>query len=469
MTGTTIATLTLGPTAFARRGQRPNLLIIHTDEHNFRTLGCYGGKIVKTPNIDFLAANGARCTKFYATTPVCSPSRASFVSGRYPQNTPVVTNNIPMDDKTVTFAEILRQRGYATGYAGKWHLDGTGKPQWAPKRQFGFEDNRYMFNRGHWKKMEDTSAGPRVAARKNDKPTYGVEGADEKSFTTDWLSTKAIDFVNAHRNEPFCYMLSIPDPHGPNTVRAPYDTMYKQSQVSVPLTFHKSQEQTPGWAPPEKRLSEKSLKKLMPPYYGMVKCIDDNVGRILAALRKNGILDRTIVIFTSDHGDLCGEHKRLNKGVPYEGSAKVPFVMYYPKKIGGGTVVNQVLTCVDFLPTILSLMDVKTAGLEQGRDASSFFVGKTPSGWKDIGFIRGTNDWLCAMTQNHKIVYSQKDAPWLFDLKEDPDELTNFFADPQYGDIVKDLTAELIAYCRRYDDPRLNDPKMGPEMQKAVG
>ena len=98
MTGTTIATLTLGHTAFARRGQRPNLLIIHTDEHNFRTLGCYGGKIVKTPHIDFLAANGAMCTKFHATTPVCSPSRAAFVSGRYPQNTPVVTNNIPMND-----------------------------------------------------------------------------------------------------------------------------------------------------------------------------------------------------------------------------------------------------------------------------------------------------------------------------------------------------------------------------------
>ena len=105
------------------------------------------------------------CTSFYATTPVCSPSRASFVSGRYPQNTPVVTNNIPLDDEIVTFAEILAPRGIRTGYAGKWHLDGSGKPQWAPERQFGFDDNRYMFNRGHWKQMEDTPDGPRVKAR----------------------------------------------------------------------------------------------------------------------------------------------------------------------------------------------------------------------------------------------------------------------------------------------------------------
>ncbi|UCE50564.1 MAG: sulfatase-like hydrolase/transferase, partial [Phycisphaerales bacterium] len=327
---------------------------------------------------------------------------------------------------------------------------------------------RYMFNRGHWKKMEDMPTGPRVAARKKGKPTYAVESADEKSFTTDWLTTKTIDFVNAHRAEPFCYMVSLPDPHGPNTVRAPYHTMFKASQVRILPTFYKSKEQTPGWAPPEKKLTVKSLRRLMPAYYGMVKCIDDNVGRILSALRNNGILDRTVVVFTSDHGDLCGEHKRLNKGVPYEGSAKIPFVIYYPKKIKGGTVVNHVLTCVDFLPTVLSLMGVETTGLEQGRDASALFAGNVPSGWKDIGFMRGTHDWLCAVTPEYKIVYSQKDVPWLFDLKKDPDELANFFDDPQYRDVVKNLTTELIAYCKRYDDPRLEDRKMGRQFKNTA-
>ncbi len=115
-----------------------NLLVIQTDEHHFKTLGCYGGKIVKTPNIDWIGDSGAICTSFYATTPVCSPSRGALLSGRYPQHTPVTNNNIRLDDKIVTFAEILRRNGYATGYAGKWHLDGGGKPQWDPKRRFGF-------------------------------------------------------------------------------------------------------------------------------------------------------------------------------------------------------------------------------------------------------------------------------------------------------------------------------------------
>ena len=236
---------------------QPNLLIIHTDEHSFRTLGCYGGTIVETPNIDWLAAHGAKFTSFYATTPVCSPSRAAFVSGRYPQNTPVVTNNVPLDDEVVTFAEILGNNGYATGYAGKWHLDGNGKPQWAPKRKFGFDDNRFMFNRGHWKKMKDSPEGAAIAPRNaQGKPTYAVAGADEKSFTTDWLVSKTIDFIDANKDKPFCYMVSIPDPHGPNTVRPPYDTMFADAKIPVPASLRKTAEQTPKWALPAKNINQ---------------------------------------------------------------------------------------------------------------------------------------------------------------------------------------------------------------------
>ncbi len=453
----------------------PNLLIVHTDEHHFNTLGCYGGRIVETPHVDWLVSNGAKCTSFYATTPVCSPSRASFVSGRYPHHTPVVTNNIPLDDSIVTFAEILGQEGYATGYSGKWHLDGSGKPQWEPERRFGFADNRFMFNRGHWKKLEDTPAGPIVATRnKKGQPNYDVSGADEKSFTTDWLTDKAIDFIKANGDKPFCYMVSLPDPHGPNSVRAPYDTMYANVDVPIPATLHKSDRQTPKWGAKDKKVTEANLRKIMPKYYGMVKCIDDNLGRLLDTLRQNGLLDRTIVVFTSDHGDLCGEHGRLNKGVPYEGSAKIPFVIYYPEKIKAGTVVDQALSCVDFLPTVLSLMDVKTAGREQGRDASPLFLGENTSNWNDVAFIRGTSrdaakaGWVAVVSDDYKLVYSPQDRPWLFDLKKDPNELTNLFSRTEYQDVVRRLTRELIEYCREFNDPAGNDPNMSPEMAAAA-
>ncbi|MHC4221792.1 MAG: sulfatase family protein, partial [Planctomycetota bacterium] len=435
--------VTLSPAWGREKVKRPNLLVIQTDEHNFRTLGCYRktlspeqafmwGKnsVVETPNIDWIAQNGALCTKFYAATPVCSPSRASFVSGQYPQNTDVVNNNIPMNDDVVTFAEILRRTGYATGYAGKWHLDGHGKPQWAPKRRFGFQDNRYMFNRGHWKQLEDTPQGPRVKARKDGKPNYNIQGADEKSFTTDYLVSKTIDFLKSDHGKPFCYMVCIPDPHGPDTVRAPYDTAYNSMKFQKPRTWNKSAQDAPTWAKPARENAKDDQSK----YFGMVKCIDDNVGRILKSLRQTKLIDNTIVVFTADHGDMRGEHHRQNKGIPLEASAKVPFVIYYPGKIKPGTIVTQALSTVDFLPTILSLMEVKTAEKEDGHDASALFKdGKPPRDFKDITFVRGTGNpksteenWLAAFTSRYKLIVSPKDKPWLIDMQKDPDESKNF-------------------------------------------
>lgn len=446
-----------------------NLLIIQTDEHHFSTLGCYGGQIVETPHIDSLAEQGALCTSFYATTPVCSPSRGSLVSGLYPQKTPVVTNNIPLDDSIITFAEILKRNDYATGFAGKWHLDGNGKPQWAPKRKFGFEDNRFMFNRGHWKKFVDSDDGPAVGATdKKGKPSYGLDGADERTFSTDWLTDKAIDFINTNKDKPFCYFLSLPDPHGPNTVRPPYDTMYADVNVPIPVSLNRKPEQIPGWGK-SAGVKPAQLQKLMRQYYGMVKCIDDNVGQILDTLKEQGILENTIVVFTSDHGDLCGEHGRLNKGVPYEGSARIPFLITCQGKIKAGTVIPQALGCVDFLPTVLSLMEVSVPHQVDGRDASQLFTGDSKD-WDDIAFVRSTpgSEWLSAITARWKLVYSMNEEPWLIDVKNDPNELINLAGRSEHADVLKDLTKQLLAYGKQYNDPYVDNPRIQSWMQQVL-
>jgi len=455
----------------------PNLLVIQTDEHNFRTLGCYretlsheqafvwgDEAVVTTPHIDSLAREGALCTSFYATSPVCSPSRAAFVSGRYPQNTPVVGNDVPLADEIVTFAEILRRRGYATGYAGKWHLDGKGKPQWAPERKFGFEDNRYLFNRGHWKQLEITEEGPRVKARnEKGKPTYKVAGADEESFATDFLADRTLEFIAEHADEPFCFMVSFPDPHGPDSVRPPYDTLFADQKGAKPRTFGVKKEDAPGWAKPQGKFQP------MAKYLGMVKCIDDNVGRILDALREHDLLDDTIVVFTSDHGDLRGEHHRQNKGVPFEASAKIPFVVRAPDRIAAGTVIDEALGCVDFLPTILALMEVPRAGLEEGRDASALLrTGSAPDDWLDVAFLRQAgkqrDGWLAAVTDRHKLVVAPECEPWLFDLERDPDELTNFFSDPSYRATASTLASLLLEYATEHADPYADHPEVRAQL-----
>ncbi len=449
-------------------GPRPNVLVIYTDEHHFNTLGCYGGSIVETPHIDSIASRGALCTSFYAATPVCSPSRASLVSGRYPQNTGVVQNNLVLDDDVLTFGEILKRKGYATGWAGKWHLAGDGKPQWAPPSKFGFEDNRYMFNRGHWKMLADGQSGPEVGSKnKKGKPDYGLAGADQSSYATDWLVSKAIEFVREHAYEPFCYVVSLPDPHGPNRVRPPYDTMYVGREVPIPASLTKEKAAFPAWAPRSPKINPLWLRANMPQYYGMVKCIDDNVGRLLAALRQTGTLENTIIIFTSDHGDLCGEHGRTEKGVPYEGSARIPFLMAYPGKVPANLRINQALTTADLLPTLLGLMNLTVSGSFDGRDASSLFVGKPATDWEDIAFFRGTtgNRWLAAVTDDWKLVLAANEKPWLFDLKGDPLELKNHLSDPGNQGIVRSLVEGLERYGERIGDPYLSLPGIREQLQ----
>ena len=468
----TILAFCLSLSAFGADKKTPyNLLVIQTDEHHFKTLGCYGGKIVKTPNIDWIAKNGAIATSFYATTPVCSPSRGALMSGKYPQHTPVTNNNIKLGDDIVTFAEVLRRKGYATGYAGKWHLDGDGKPQWGPKRQFGWEDNRFMFNRGHWKMFTDGPNGPRVGSTKNGRPDYGLKGADEKSFATDWLTDKVINFVNEKKGKSFCYMVSYPDPHGPNTVRAPYDTMYDDAKPPIPRSVNKTRAQTPKWAAKAPRITADTIRILMPKYYGMVKCLDDNIGRILAVLRKNGQIDNTIIVFTSDHGDLCGEHGRLNKGVPYEGSARIPFLIYTPGKIKGGTIVDQALSCVDFMPTVMNLMDTKHGQKVDGRDAAALFTG-AKTDWNDMAFIRSTSagkPWLCAVSDRYKLVYSDIGDPWLFDLEKDPDEMINLFNEAASKKVVTTMTSQLRSYSKLKKDPYADLPQIKSAMDEVLG
>ena len=479
-----IPVLALGCTrSEEEKDQKPNLLIIQTDEHSFRTLGSYRellshdqayvwgeGLKVETPNIDWLAQNGVLFSKCYATTPVCGPSRGSFVTGMYPQHTGVAKNDVPMHDNMITFAEVLQDKGYFTGYIGKWHLDGEGKPQWEPERNFGFKDNRYMYNRGHWKKMEDTPDGPRVASVNTDgTPNNNLNDADEQSFTTDFLTDRTMDMISENKGAPFCIMLSIPDPHGPDRVRPPYDEMYTGLSFSAPGTFDKPDEGVPTWA---QKSSNAGIEQSQ--YFGMVKCIDDNVGKLIDFLRSEGLLDNTIVVFTSDHGDLRGEHHRHNKGVPLEASAKIPFIISFPQKITKGAVVDNAFSTVDFAPTILELLGVNHTVNMHGTDYSGVITDPdTQDEAPDIAFVRSTGlekdgKWIGAFSSRYKLILSAYDDPWLLDLDVDPDELTNFIHNPEKEEVVKELASALRNYGNSFADPYLQNTKMSGELDAML-
>ncbi len=295
---------------------QPNLLIVHTDQQPWWTVSAYGRSPVETPNQDRLAREGALLRNFFTNSAVCTPSRGCFLTGRYPHSHGAYTNNVSLNPDEVTIAEALRRAGYATSYAGKWHLDGTPRPGWVhPDRAMGFEDARFMFNRGHWQKIEDMPMGgvqPVVHP-------YGVIG-DEHTYTTDYLTDKTLDILKAARR-PFFHMVSYPDPHDPADIREPYHSMFDPDDDAVAVHaapggpaglggVRSSSAGDPG------RGAEESLRRRMALFCGEVRCIDDSLGRILAWLEEAGILDETIVVFTSRSRRLHGRTRHDRARTP---------------------------------------------------------------------------------------------------------------------------------------------------------
>lgn len=462
----------------------PNVLVIITDEHNFRTLGCYRdtlsteqaemwgpGSVVETPNFDRLAKEGVLCTRAYATAPVCSPCRAAMITGMYPQNTGVPTNNAKLRGDVPTLAKIMAKNGYQTSFVGKWHLGGDGKPEWAPTIDGGFENKTFMFNRGHWKKFAQTKTGAKVAAsNKAGSPSYDVANADEKSFATDFLTDRAIEAMAQAGDQPFLTVVSYPDPHGPNTVRAPYDRMYDHLRFLPPRTYGRDDVTSPKWLGNEKNHAVFRGAQ-MSQYFGMVKCIDDNLGRIFTALEKSGQLDSTIIMMTSDHGDLCYEHDRLNKGNPYEGSARVPMLIRFPGRIAAGKIYTQPIGTVDVTPTLLGLTQVKTDDEFDGRDLAGQLLQRGAGQGEQVTFLRnsGTNPvWVCAVDERFKLVLSVNDQPWLFDAEQDPDELLNFYRRPGSGEATRRLAKALQQYGNQRGDAYLRQPAIAASLKKCL-
>ena len=220
--------------------KKPNLIIVQTDEHNFRTLSAYQkllpedqafvwgkGNNSKTPNIDKIANEGAIATSYYCASPVCTPSRASLVTGLYPQATGAPKNGLHIREDIPTFATILRDQGYSTSYVGKWHLAGHDKYTFGIKYKAGFEDNRFMMRGGHApyfhiKDGKVKGIGDKAAAKLPQ---------EEVIHLTDFFTDKTIEILERDKDKPFALMLSIPDPHTPDYAKPPYNTMYKDLEI----------------------------------------------------------------------------------------------------------------------------------------------------------------------------------------------------------------------------------------------
>lgn len=444
------------PTAGKTKPTKPNLLIIHTDQLSSWAISAYAHRLIRTPNygkilvetphIDSLANEGAILYNFFTNSAVCTPSRGCLLTGRYPHAHGSYKNNIEMNRDEVTLAQILQNNGYETGYAGKWHLDGEPKPGWVRKdRSMGFADCQFMFNRGHWKKIvEQPEGNPEVSA-------YKVIG-DSKTYTTDWLADKTIEFIRHTKHRPFFYMVSIPDPHTPFTVRKPYMTMYDPEDMVVPNTFKDASKA----GKPNRKDNRETLKRKKAFYCGLMKCIDDNVGRILDCLKNQRILDDTIIVFTTDHGEYMGEHGLYAKNQWYRTAYQIPFLIRWPDKIKAGTEIHHFITNVDVQQTLLGIMNIKPSGREQGRDASPLLQGETVE-WKNEAMIHHSSLQSAGIfTPDYELVLKANGAHMLFNRLNDPEQTKNLHNNPKYKNVMKELTERIVRHNIAVNAPAMS-------------
>ena len=196
--------------------------------------------------------------------------------------------------------------------------------------------------------------------------------------------------------------------------------------------------------------------------------------QLIDALKERDLYDNTILVFTADHGDMRGEHRRQNKGVPMEASGKIPFVIRWPGGIPEGLRIDDAMNTTDFMPTILSLLEGEASGKEEGRDLSALFQGEKLDG-ADITFMRGTTKdaaddkgWIAAVTSTHKLILSDTDEPWLLNLEKDPDELKNFADDPAEAETRRELARQLQKYAKRTGDPKIENPHTSKTLEAMM-
>ena len=444
----------------------PNIVYIFADQMRAHVLGCYGNKIVPTPNFDAMAAAGTAFDNAVSTWPVCSPYRAMLLTGMHPMANGTVTNDTGMRDGIPTIAKACKAQGYATGYIGKWHLEWNRNPFVPKERRQGFD--YWAVNNCTHKYMDHFYC--------TDTP----EAIKFKGYDAFVQTDLAIDYIKTRKSRPFCLFMSWGPPHDPyNAVpdefkqRIPLDKIDLRGNVSERavvdhLLARDKQSERSRVKRKQRRATvendERLKKQYIQGYYAHTAALDDCIGKIRNALRETGVADDTILVFSSDHGDMLGCHRMGSKQMPFEESISVPFLVEYPRSVPRGKRSDALVAPIDVMPTLLSL-----AGLEcpevDGKDLSDAAKGVAadqqdavlimkllPGGNPYI--MNAITPWRGVRTKRYTYAYLLDHGPWLlYDNREDPYQLNNLVDKPEYADLRAQLEKRMRELMKEAGDP----------------
>ncbi|VGO13593.1 Arylsulfatase [Pontiella desulfatans] len=431
-----IPALGIGNQLFAATGagKKPNLVFVFADQMRAHAMGCMGNDQVITPNLDKMAADGLLVRNALSIQPVCTPYRAHLLTGRYGHSTGVIHNDIRLPDRETLLPEQMKKAGYATGYIGKWHLTETRLNPIDAKSSRGWD---------FW--------AVRNCSHKHSDPVYWLNDSKQPTRVPGWepdvQTDLAVEFIKKKKNDPFCLFLSFGPPHQPYKAPQKYLNMYERQTLkprpNVPYEIYPVKGKGDTVKP--------SMAEVLHEYYAMVTSVDECMGRINAALEEAGVADDTIVVFTSDHGDMLGSQGHIRKQRPWEESINIPFIVRYPSKIKQGQVKDWIVSSVDVMPTLLGMCNVPIPPQVEGMDYSDTFLGKSDKE-RDAAFLFNVHggggpgtDWRGIRTKEWVYAYHYSGDWVMYDLKNDPYELDNLIDNPAYAAQKKKLRDQLEA------------------------
>ena len=497
-----------------------NVIFFITDQQRADHLGCAGNEVLKTPNIDKLASEGVRFSNAYVANPTCMPNRCSIMTGQYP-NTCIRTFGVNLPEDAPTFSGTLRDQGYVTKAIGKMHLNyWAGKNKTAPRSAeyipgwfnpethdqmvkefplpyYGFDEMDLVVGHGdvcngHYQDWVAERAPEVLKVIKEQGPKildhmYRKSPIPEEFYPTSYLTDRAVDFLDNYakgdKDNPFLLKVSYPDPHHPCTPPGKYAEMYKAEDMELPASFDDldtinnhpfigTRTNQPGF---ENMLfhtsNEEEVRNFISHTYGMVTMIDDSVGEILTKLSELELEDDTMIVYTSDHGDMMGDHGMILKGwLPYQGILNVPLIIKVPGVAKAGSVSDSLVSAVDLAPTILNNCGIdseaqprdmqgydvtpilKDPGVEL-RDNCLIEVDELDSGkvdrWESEAmksFPIGRLKYLITDRYSLTVYDGYPGYGDLFDLQEDPHQLNNLWdSNPELRhELVEKLLFEVI-------------------------
>ena len=476
--------------------KKPNIIYIMADDLTTQAISAYGGiykDIAPTPNIDKVAKEGMLFQDVLVTNSICGPSRAAILTGNYSNLNGYYKNESggKFDDSKWTFPQEFQKSGYKTALFGKWHL-GT--------EPVGFDTFKYHNASGqqgnYWNPLYNDNG-------KNVKEK-GYATNLSTDFALNWLDTKEMT------NEPFLMVLQYKAPHRPWHPDTKYEKLWDDIEMPYPSTFndtYKGREKTAGdtemtmeyfsrrdmklerpknlkrkeriqWdfygakageIVQPKGMSDEEGKKwryqnYIKDYLACVKSVDDNIGRVLTYLKENNLEDNTIIIVTSDQGFYLGDHGFFDKRFIYEESLRMPFMVKYPERIKAGSVNEDIITNIDFAPTLLELAGITTTQKMQGTSFVPVLEGNTPNNWQDAMYYHYYEFPFWHHVQPHYGIRTQKytlahfyyniDVWELYDLEKDPNQMNNIYNDPNYTSTITELKVKLKNLMIKYENDK---------------